>query len=178
MLNQDAVKLQELQEMGHRNTICEAVLNVKDALEIAYPHSTFFIVASDMHLNEKGVPQRYRIATKKGDHNDITIETTEISVLNRWLADTCIESALNIIVSHQPQNITARASAELHDAALDYARYLHLNIDGYEYCRDSPKWRDRLKAATVTDASPSGQADDPICQWQVHRHIRYARPSA
>lgn len=163
----------ELHEMGARNTICEAVLNVRDALKVAYPHATFYIVASDTHPDPMtGKPRKFQIATKEGAQKDVSIETTNIAASTPWLKDTCSEAFLNMITSYGPDDIATAAGAALHDAAIDYGKSIGLDIRGFQYCRDHPRWKGKLDATADKTIHQIGQKVTPM---ELEQHITQVR---
>lgn len=125
----------------NRNDITGAVKMAARTLEAAYPNSRFFIVANDVHQDETGRPRKVQIATKRGDEADIESMAAQLAGETEWLANLCVDVALGIIVSIEPEQVTVRSAAELHDAALDYARDRGIDTKGIAYCRDTERWR-------------------------------------
>lgn len=163
-----AVSSKELEQMGKRNNICEAVENVREALVTAYPNSRFFIVASDVHLDEKGKPKRFEIAAKQGDAKEMEVTTGRLATDTPWLNDICVDVCLGLIAGYRPAQIHARAAAQLHDAAIDYARYRGLDTTGAEYCRDTGRWREELTGSDEPLVHKIGQKVDPS---MLEQHI-------
>lgn len=174
MQNIEAVKIEELEEMGHRNTICEAVMNVEDALKVAYPNATFMIIAKDLHLDKDRRPIKYRIVTKVGNADDITLEAIEHAETTPWLKDMCINSALSIIASNSPQKIISKEAAIFHDATLDYAKYLKIDITDYTYCRESQKWKEKL-APPKEDIYSGHMIGQKVSPLELEQHISEVR---
>lgn len=125
----------------NRNDIAGAVKMAARTLETAYPNSRFFIVANDVHLGADGQPRKVQIATKRGNETDIEAMAAQLAGETEWLANLCVDVALGIIVSVEADKVTVRSAAELHDAALDYAKDRGIDTRGIAYCRDTERWR-------------------------------------
>lgn len=163
-----AVTDKELMQMGRTNSICDSIESVKEALRTAYPNSRFMIVASDVHLDERGVPKRYEIASKHGDAKEMEVTAGRLAVTTPWLNDLCVDVCLGLIAGYRPAQIHAREAAQLHDASIDYARYRGLDTTGAEYCRDTSRWREELTGEQDPAVHRIGQKIDPM---MLEQHI-------